>query len=181
MQKYRHYIDGEWTDPRSAKWFDTVNPYTGEPWAQIPHGDSSDVDRAAQAAARAFESEWGSLRPSQRGRLLLRLADLIDEHSARLAEIEVRDNGKLYAEMSLQTKYMAGWYRYFGGLADKVEGAVIPTDKTNTFNFTRYEPLGVVGMITAWNSPLLLLAWKLAAALAAGNTAQSRRERRVFP
>jgi aldehyde dehydrogenase (NAD+) len=171
MQKYRLYIDGEWTDPSSPKWFESINPYTGEPWAQIPHGDPSDVDRAVKAARGAFEGEWSVLRPSERGRLLLRLADLIEQKAARLAEIEVRDNGKLYAEMSLQTKYMAEWYRYYGGLADKVEGAAIPTDKTNIFNFTRYEPLGVVGMITPWNSPLLLLSWKLAAALAAGNTA----------
>jgi len=171
LQTYRHYIDGKWVDPHTGKWFDTVNPYTGEAWAQIPHGDAADVDRAVKAARAAFEGEWSSLRPSQRGRLLLRLADLIEQHAAHLAEIEVRDNGKLYAEMSLQTKYMAGWYRYYGGLADKIEGAVIPTDKTNIFNFTRYEPLGVVGMITPWNSPLLLLSWKLAAALAAGNTA----------
>jgi aldehyde dehydrogenase (NAD+) len=171
LQTYRHYIDGKWVDPHTGKWFDTVNPYTGEAWAQIAHGDAADVDRAVKAARAAFEGEWSSLRPSQRGGLLLRLADLIEQHAAHLAEIEVRDNGKLYAEMSLQTKYMAGWYRYYGGLADKIEGAVIPTDKTNIFNFTRYEPLGVVGMITPWNSPLLLLSWKLAAALAAGNTA----------
>jgi acyl-CoA reductase-like NAD-dependent aldehyde dehydrogenase len=171
MQNYQLYVDGKWADPGSARWFDSVNPYTGEPWAKIPHGDPSDVDRAVKAARQAFEGEWSSLRPSQRGRLLLRLADLIERDAGRLAEIEVRDNGKLYAEMSLQTRYMAGWYRYYGGLADKVEGAVIPTDKTSTFNFTRYEPLGVVGMITPWNSPLLLLSWKLAPALAAGNTA----------
>ena len=83
----------------------------------------------------------------------------------------MRDNGKLIAEMGAQTKYLAEWYRYYGGLADKIEGAVLPSDKPGIFNFTRYEPLGVVGMITAWNSPLLLLAWKLAPALAAGNTA----------
>src|SRR5262249_49890128 len=142
-----------------------------EPWAEIPHGDPSDVDRAVKAARRAFEGEWSGLRPSQRGRLLLRLADLIEQNAAHLAEIEVRDNGKLYAEMSLQTKYMAGWYRYYGGLADKVEGALIPPEKTNIVTSPRSEPLGVVGMITPWNSALLLLSWKLAAALAAGNTA----------
>ncbi len=171
MRTYRHFIAGAWTDPQTGNWFESTNPYTGEPWALIAHGNKADVDRAVAAARAAFEGDWGTLKASQRGRLLLRLADLIERDSARLAEIEVTDNGKLYAEMSMQTKYMAGWYRYYGGLADKIEGAVIPTDKANILNFTRYEPLGVIAMITPWNSPLLLLSWKLAAALAAGNTA----------
>src|SRR5690606_27114331 len=94
----------------------------------------------------------------------------IEENAASLGETEVKDNGKLLAEMGMQTRYMAEWYRYFGGLADKIEGTVIPIDKKNIFNFTRREPLGVVAMITPWNSPLFLLAWKLAPALAAGNT-----------
>ncbi len=101
----------------------------------------------------------------------MRLAEIIEREASRLGELEVRDNGKLIAEMGVQTRYLAEWYRYFGGMADKVEGAVLPSDKPGIFNFTRYEPLGVIGMITAWNSPLLLLAWKLAPALAAGNTA----------
>jgi aldehyde dehydrogenase (NAD+) len=129
------------------------------------------VDRAVKAAQTALDGEWSALKPSQRGRLLLKLADLIEDEAEQLAKIEVRDNGKLYAEMSVQTKYLAQWYRYYGGLADKVEGTVIPTDKADMFNFTRYEPLGVIAMITPWNSPLLLLSWKLAAALAAGNVA----------
>ena len=171
MQKYRMYIDGAWVEPQSGRWFDTTNPYTGEVWARIAHGSAADVDSAVAAAVRAFEGDWSRLTPSRRGRLLIGLADLIEDDAARLAEIEVRDNGKLYAEMSAQTRYLAEWYRYYGGLADKVEGAVVPTDKANIFNFTRYEPLGVVAMITPWNSPLLLLGWKLAPALAAGNVA----------
>ncbi|MBT4777059.1 MAG: aldehyde dehydrogenase, partial [Rhodobacteraceae bacterium] len=109
--------------------------------------------------------------PTERGKLLNRLAEVIEKNAEMLGEIEVRDNGKLIAEMGGQTKYLAEWYRYYGGLADKVEGSVIPSDKPGIFNFTRYEALGVIGMITPWNSPLLLLAWKLAPALAAGNTA----------
>ncbi|HEX6006535.1 MAG TPA: aldehyde dehydrogenase [Burkholderiales bacterium] len=124
-----------------------------------------------QAARKAFASgEWPKLNASKRGALLRKLGDLVAEKSKFLAEVEVRDNGKLYAEMSAQTAYMAQWYYYYGGLADKIEGAVIPTDKPDTFNYTRYEPLGVVAAIIPWNSPLLLLAWKLAPALAAGNT-----------
>jgi aldehyde dehydrogenase (NAD+) len=129
------------------------------------------VDRAVGAAHRAFTSgPWPRLTASQRGALLRRLGDLIAARSADLAALEVRDNGKLYAEMSAQTAYMAQWYHYYGGLADKIEGAVVPTDKANTFTFTRYEPIGVVAAIVPWNSPLLLTSWKLAPALAAGNT-----------
>jgi (Z)-2-((N-methylformamido)methylene)-5-hydroxybutyrolactone dehydrogenase len=130
------------------------------------------VDRAVLAAKAAFDAgEWAAMRPTQRGKLLVRLAEIIEREAERLAELEVRDNGKLIAEMGLQTKYLAEWYRYYGGMADKIEGAVLPSDRPGMLNFTKHEPLGVVAMITAWNSPLLLLAWKLAPALAAGNTA----------
>src|SRR5262245_36736282 len=165
------YIDGQWVDAASSEYFDSDDPFRAEPWARIPRGTAGDVDRAVRAAHKAFTSgEWPKLTPSRRGALLRKLGDLITERSKQLAEIEVRDNGKLYAEMSMQTAYMAQWYHYYGGLADKIEGAVLPTDKPDTFNFTRYEPLGVVAAIVPWNSPLLLLAWKLAPALAAGNT-----------
>ena len=122
-------------------------------------------------AKEVFENNWSKTKPTERGKLLVRLAELVERDAQKLGEIEVQDNGKLIAEMGAQTKYLAEWYRYFGGLADKVEGAVLPSDKPGIFNFTKYEPFGVVGMITAWNSPLLLLSWKLAPALAAGNTA----------
>lgn len=168
--RYEHYIGGDHVPPASGAYFPSINPYTGEPWAEMAEGDERDVARAVEAAAAAWPG-WRSRTPTERGKLLTRLADLIEGEAQRLGEIEVRDNGKLLAEMAGQTRYLAEWYRYYGGLADKVEGAVIPTDKANIFNFTRYEPLGVVAMITPWNSPLLLLAWKLPAALAAGNTA----------
>ncbi len=171
MKQYQHYINGTWTDPHSGEWFDTENPYTGEVWAKIARGNAADMDRAVAAAKQAFEEGWGTSLPSYRGKLLCRLADIIDREADRLGRLEVQDNGKLLAEMGGQTKYIGEWYRYFGGLADKIEGTVIPTDKPNMFNFTRYEPFGVVGLITPWNSPLLLVAYKLAPALAAGNTA----------
>ena len=165
------YVGGEWVESGSGDYFESDNPYLGEPWALIPRGTAADADRAVRAAHTAFTSgEWPRLTASKRGALLRRLGDLIIEKSAELAEIEVRDNGKLYAEMSAQTAYMAQWYHYYGGLADKIEGSVLPTDKPDTFNYTRYEPLGVVVAIVPWNSPLLLMAWKLAPALAAGNT-----------
>jgi acyl-CoA reductase-like NAD-dependent aldehyde dehydrogenase len=171
LTKYQMVINGQQVDSASGQFFESDNPFLGKPWALIPRGNAEDVDRAVQAARKAFISgEWPKCNASKRGALLRKLGDLITEKSQFLAEIEVRDNGKLYAEMSAQTAYMAQWYYYFGGLADKIEGAVIPIDKPDTFNFTRHEPLGVIAMIIPWNSPLLLLAWKLAPALAAGNT-----------
>jgi acyl-CoA reductase-like NAD-dependent aldehyde dehydrogenase len=172
MKTYEHYISGAAIGPHSGAYLNTDNPYTGDIWAQVARGTAEDADRAVQAAKIAFETgEWAEMRPTQRGKLLVRLAELIERDARRLGKLEVRDNGKLIAEMSAQTKYLAEWYRYFGGMADKVEGAVLPSDRPGVFNFTRHEPLGVIAMITAWNSPLLLLAWKLAPALAAGNTA----------
>ena len=165
------FIGGEWVEAASGEHFPSDNPYTGQPWASIPRGGAADAARAVEAAHKALTGgEWPQCNATKRGALLRKLGDLITEHSKVLAETEVRDNGKLYAEMSAQTAYMAQWYYYFGGLADKIEGSVIPIDKPDTFNYTRYEPMGVIAMIIPWNSPLLLLAWKLAPALAAGNT-----------
>ena len=171
LKKYQMYINGSYVDPVSGDWLESYNPYTGKPWALIPRGNAEDVNRAVEAAHKAFTSgPWPTMIPSQRGILLRKLGDLIAENADRLAQIEVQDNGKLIAEMNAQLHYIPQWFYYFGGLADKIEGAVIPIDKPDMFNFTRYEPLGVVGGITAWNSPLLLTAMKLAPALAAGNT-----------
>ena len=171
LVRYKMFIGGDWVESASKEHFESDNPFTGKPWALIPKGGTQDVDRAVRAAHQAFTSgEWPKLNASRRGALLRKLGDLIGEKAKFLAEVEVRDNGKLYAEMSAQTAYMAQWYYYYGGLADKIEGHVIPTDKPDMLNYTRYEPLGVVAAITPWNSPLLLTAWKLAPALAAGNT-----------
>jgi aldehyde dehydrogenase (NAD+) len=165
------YIDGQYVDSASGQHFESDNPYTGKPWALIPRGNTEDANRAVRAARKAFTSgEWPKMNASRRGALLRKLGDLITEKAKVLAEIEVRDNGKLLAEMNTQTTYMAQWYYYYGGLADKIEGDVIPIDKPDTFNYTRFEPLGVIAAIVPWNSPLLLTAWKLAPALAAGNT-----------
>jgi aldehyde dehydrogenase (NAD+) len=172
MQRHQLYIDSQHVDAASGQWFESDNPYTGEPWAQIAQGNADDVDRAVRAAHRAFtQGSWPQLTASQRGMLLHRLGDLVAREARKLAAIEVRDNGKLLAEMQGQLNYIPQWYYYFGGLADKIQGAVIPLDKKGYFNFTRHEPLGVVAVITPWNSPLLLTAWKLAPALAAGCTA----------
>nr|WP_246056935.1 aldehyde dehydrogenase [Emcibacter nanhaiensis] len=164
-------IGGEWVAPVSGNYIESINPYNQEPWAQIPRAGLEDVEAAVRAAYEAYTSgPWSNMTPTQRGALLRRLGDLIAENVEELAKIETRDNGKLYAEMSAQVRYMPEWFYYFGGLADKLEGMVHPTDKADMFNYSRYEPYGVVAAITAWNSPLLLAAYKLAPALAAGNT-----------
>jgi (Z)-2-((N-methylformamido)methylene)-5-hydroxybutyrolactone dehydrogenase len=171
MQKHRMLIGGQRVEPASGEWFESINPYTAQPWALVPRGGREDVDRAVSAARSAFSGDpWRNLTATARGDLLRRLADLIAADATKLAEIETTDNGKLIAEMRGQLEYIPQWFRYFGGLADKIEGRVIPIDKPGVFNFTREEPLGVVAAITPWNSPLLLASWKLAPALAAGNT-----------
>ena len=122
------FIGGQWVDAASGEYFESDNPFTGQPWALIPRGTAADVDRAVRAAHKAFTSgEWPKLTASRRGALLRQARrPRSPSESAHLAEIEVRDNGKLYAEMSAQTAYMAQWYHYYGGLADKIEGAVMP-------------------------------------------------------
>ncbi len=165
------YIGGEWCAAVGGETFASMNPATGENWADIPKGDSRDVDIAVRAAHRAFtEGPWPAMTASARGMLLHRLGDLIAQNAERLADLEVRDNGKLRAEMLGQMKYLPQWFYYFGGMADKIEGAVTPIDKPGMFHYVSYEPLGVVAAIAPWNSPLLLATWKIAPALAAGNT-----------
>lgn len=169
MKNYGHYIDGRYVDPLDGQWMDSFDPYTGEAWARIPQGTAKDADAAVQAAQRAMCSgPYATMTASQRGRMMQRLADLVEQNADRLARIEVRDKGKLLAEMAGQMRYHPEWWRYFGGLADKVEGAVMPIDKPEMMAFTRHEPVGVVAALTAWNSPLLFVAWKCAAAIAAG-------------
>lgn len=169
MKQLKMYIGGREHEHASREWFDTYNPYTGKPWAQVARGTAEDVDAAVRTAHEAMTSgPWAQLSASQRGLLLHKLGDLIARDAAKLAALEVQDNGKLIAEMGGQLNYLPQWYYYFGGMADKVEGAAIPLDKKGYFNYTRHEPVGVTAIITPWNSPLLILSWKLAPALAAG-------------
>lgn len=171
IKDYQCFIGGVWRAADSGEYFESVDPFLAKPWARIPKCDHRDVDAAVSAARKALErGDWANMHPSQRGQLLRRLGDLIVRDADRLAAIEVQDNGKLYAEMRGQVGYIPQWYYYFGGLADKIEGAVIPIDKADMFTYTRHEPVGVVAAITPWNSPLLLTTWKLAPALAAGCT-----------
>lgn len=170
VKHYQMFIGGEWADAADNTSFDSTDPYTGKVWATLPRGKKIDADRAVEAARKALDGDWGRMTASARGLLLFRLADLIARDAEKLARIEVRDNGKLINEMRAQVSYLPQYFRYFGGLADKVEGAVPPIDKADTFTYTTHEPLGVCVAITAWNSPLLLAVNKLAPGLAAGNT-----------
>lgn len=171
VKRYQLRIAGQACEPQGGAWFETQNPYTGATWAEIPRCDARDVDRAVQAAHQALtQGPWAQMTATQRGALMRKLGDLIARDAKRLAETEVRDNGKLIAEMHGQLNYVPQWFYYYGGLADKVQGATLPLDKQGYFAYTRHEPVGVVAAITPWNSPLLLLAWKLAPALAAGCT-----------
>jgi (Z)-2-((N-methylformamido)methylene)-5-hydroxybutyrolactone dehydrogenase len=171
LKEYQTYIDGKWCDASSGKKFQTFDPYTGEPWALIPECDAKDADRACEAAWRAFDKgPWPAMTQTARGKVLRRIAGLIEKHAEHLAQIEVRDNGKLMSEMHAQTKYLPEWFYYYGGLADKIQGAVVPADRPDHFTYILKEPVGVCAFITPWNSPLMLVGWKLAPALAAGCT-----------
>jgi len=170
LQKHRMLIGGAWVEPSSGGFIESENPFTGKAWALVPRGGPADVERAVQAAHAAFKGPWRTLTASARGALLRKFGDLVAQNADRLGELETRDNGKLITEMRGQLRYIPQWFYYFAGLADKVEGRVIPIDKPGVFNFTREEPLGVIAAITPWNSPLMLATWKLAPALAAGNT-----------
>ncbi len=170
LPKLDMYIGGEWVAPASGEYFETIDPFTAKPWALVARGDAADADRAVRAAHKAFaEGPWRRMHPSKRGRIIHRFGELIEQHADELAEIEVRDNGRLLAEMRHQIRYIPNWYYYYAGLADKIEGAVHPCDKP-ALSFSRHEPLGVCVGIVPWNAPLFLLSLKLPAALAAGNT-----------
>ncbi|MFJ8602366.1 aldehyde dehydrogenase [Streptomyces shenzhenensis] len=171
LPHHQHYIAGEWVAPASGAYFESVNPTTGLAWYQAADGTAADVGRAVAAARTAFEdARWRDLSQTRRGRLLRNLADLIGEHAEELARTETLDNGKLLREMRAQLAGLPEYFHYYAGLADKIHGEVVPGMSRELLNYTLREPVGVVGAITPWNSPLLLTATKIAPALAAGNT-----------
>ena len=169
MQRFQHYIDGAFEDGAAS--FDSLDPATGAPWAAMPLAGAAEVDRAVRAAQRAFRSgPWPTMTASARGKLLFRLAELVRAAAPRLAQLETRDTGKIIRETSAQIAYVAEYYQYYAGLADKIEGAHLPIDKPDMEVWLRREPVGVVAAIVPWNSQLFLSAVKLGPALAAGCT-----------
>jgi len=171
VRQTRLLINGEWCNAASGKTFDTINPATGDVIAQVAESDAADVDQAVKAARAAFETgKWRKMSATRRGDLLHKLADLIEKNADELARLESLDNGKPYSiAKAADLPLTVACYRYYAGWADKIQGKTIPINGPY-FCYTRHEPVGVVGQIIPWNFPLLMQAWKLAPALACGNT-----------
>ncbi|AZH25338.1 aldehyde dehydrogenase [Haloplanus aerogenes] len=170
-REYGMIVDGERVDATAGERFDVTYPYDGTAWASVPEATAEDVDAAVDAARRRFESDdWQDRSATERGQLLFALADEIEAHTEELAHLESLSNGKLIREMRGQVESLPDWYRYYGGLADKVQGDTMPIEQDGFFGYTKPEPYGVVGAITTWNSPLSLATYKIAPAIAAGNT-----------
>ncbi|MCZ4352510.1 aldehyde dehydrogenase [Roseovarius aestuarii] len=171
IQTYQMLIDGQWVDASDGGMFDSVNPASGQVWARIPEATAEDVNRAVQAAHRSFsEGAWAGMMPSERGKCLRRLADLLVDKSEELGRIEAVDTGKMLKETRWQAAYIAEFFQFYAGCADKICGETLPIDKPDMFVFTKREPLGVVAAVVPWNSQLFLVAVKIGPALAAGNT-----------
>ena len=170
MERFDMLIGGQWVQAADGAVFSTSNPATGDVWAQIPEATEQDVDQAVSAAEAALRGEWGAMTPTQRGKCLARLGDLLAEVSEDLGRIETKDTGKMYSETAWQAKYIAEYYHFFAGAADKLSGETLPIDKPDMFVFTEREPIGVVAAVIPWNSQQFLTATKVAPALAAGNT-----------
>ncbi|MBY5758141.1 aldehyde dehydrogenase [Rhizobium leguminosarum] len=169
MRRFQHYIDGEFSDGEAS--FPSIDPASGAVWAEMPEAREGDVDRAVNAADKAiYDGPWPKLTATQRGKLLYKLADLVAANAQVLAELETRDTGKIIRETSAQIAYVAEYYRYYAGIADKIEGAYLPIDKPDMDVWLRREPIGVVAMVVPWNSQLFLSAVKIGPALAAGCT-----------
>ena len=171
LKRYQMLIDGEWVDSGDGKTFESVNPTTGLPWAEVPEASADDVDKAVHAAHRAFsEGPWSKTTASERGKYLRKLADLLASKSEDLGRTETVDTGKMFKETRWQAAYIADFFHFYAGLADKVHGETLPIDKPDLVVFTSREPLGVIAAVVPWNSQLFLVAVKIGPALAAGNT-----------
>ncbi|WP_415308832.1 aldehyde dehydrogenase [Candidatus Pelagibacter sp. Uisw_099_02] len=170
IQKFKMFIDGQWIDSESGKTIETLNPENNEVWATVPGASMKDVDKAVKAAQNAFEKSWSNLHPRDRAKYLRSLANQLRDNAEHLGTIETKDTGKIFRETKSQANYIAEYYDYFAGLADKVEGTVVPIDKPDMQVTTTRIPIGVIAAIIPWNSQMLLTAVKLAPALAMGNT-----------
>lgn len=170
-KKWKLLIDGKWVDAVSGKTFETLNPATEEPLAKVAEGDKADINLAVKAARKAFEdSRWSKMDARDRGRILMKIAELIEKNKEELAMLDTLDKGKPISESTaVDVPVSAETFLYYAGWADKIHGETIPV-RGNYFNYTLREPVGVVGQIIPWNFPLLMAAWKLAPALACGNT-----------
>jgi len=170
IQNFKMFIDGQWVNSESGKTIETLNPENNEVWATVPEANAKDVDKAVRAAQKAFENSWANLHPRDRAKYLRSLANQLRKNAEHLGTIETIDTGKIFRETKTQANYIAEYYDYFAGLADKVEGTVVPIDKPDMQVTTTRIPIGVVAAIIPWNSQMLLTAVKLAPALAMGNT-----------
>ena len=170
LKNFKMFINGEWVDSLSKKTFETLNPENNEPWATVPEANEKDVDLAVKSAQKAFENNWSTLHPKERAKYLIKIANELRANAEHLGKIETIDTGKLFRETKTQANYIAEYYDYFAGLADKIEGTVVPIDKKDMQVITTRIPIGVVAAIIPWNSQMLLTAVKLAPALAMGNT-----------
>jgi aldehyde dehydrogenase (NAD+) len=169
MEQFKHYINGKFSS--GVDHFETLNPANGKPWATFPAASEEESNMAIESAHNAlYKGPWAEYTATERGKLLHKLGDLISKHANELGELETRDSGKLAVETRAQSKYVADYYYYYAGLADKIQGEVLPIDKPNMRVFTTREPIGVVVAIVPWNAQLFLSATKIAPALAAGNT-----------
>ncbi|MDP6784503.1 MAG: aldehyde dehydrogenase [Alphaproteobacteria bacterium] len=170
MENYKLYINGKFEDSISKKTFESIDPTTEKPWASIAEAQAEDVNEAVEAANIAFHGDWSSMLANQRGQFLRAIGDQLKKNAELLGTIETRDTGKMYKETKFQANYIAEFYYYYAGLADKIEGSTLPIDKSDMQVFTTREPIGVVAAVIPWNSQQLLSAIKLAPALAMGNT-----------
>ncbi len=171
IQSYQHYINGKWCDASDRAVLGSINPSDESVWAEVSVAGEEEVNRAVDAAKTAlYQGAWSSMTATQRGKLLRRLGDLVAEHADHLGKIETTDSGKLLKETQAQTKYVADYYYYYAGMADKIEGTTLPIDKPDMHVFTTRQPIGVVAAVVPWNAQMFLTATKLGPALAAGNT-----------
>jgi len=171
ITEYKMLINGEWVEASDGARFDSFEPATGNLWSTVPEATADDVDRAVRVADAAFnDGPWSSMSATERGKCLRALGDLLAENSETMGRIETRDTGKMFKETKWQAAYIAEYFHFFAGAADKINGETLPIDKPDMFVFTNREPLGVIAAVVPWNSQLFLTAAKIAPALAAGNT-----------